>query len=361
MRYLCHLVYRLMGILILIILLNGCQSEKAQKLVQSVRAEQVKISHVNTTYYYAGVVGTHEDIDLSFQVGGKIAHRFVQEGDNVEPGQLLASLDTQDLILQEQNLAADVKLEESTVANSKSDLNRYTPLVSKGYVSKSFYDQAKTKYLTDLDRLAQTKSELGLAQRKLAYANLYAESPGIITKTFATEGQVVSAGKPILRMARIDKKVIIIYVPEQRIEQFQNIGEVNFNLWAYPDKQYKATVSEIAGEADPMTRTYKVQLKILNPDSFIRLGMTANVQIQEKGSGESILTLPLTAISYETPEPSVWVINLKDMTVQPIVVTLGEFKNNQITINSGLSVGQWVVTDGVNNLRPGQKVKILNE
>lgn len=354
MRYLSSLV----TLLLFSILLIGCQQHPDQ--VRPVRATQVQSTLSAKHYTYAGVVHGHDDVVLSFQVGGKITERYAKIGDTVKPKQLLASLDKNDLLLNIQNLKEEVSSAGSAVALSKSDLGRYSVLVQSGHISKSAYQQAQTKYATDQANLGKAQSSLSLAQRKLEYADLYADYTGIITKVFAEVGQVVSPGQQIFQLARTDTKQIFISVPEQRIQQWEHVSKITVTLWAYPDRKYEAKIREVAGEADAVTRTFTIKLDVINPDVYMRLGMTATVEIDEYHP-QPVVTLPLTAIYYEKQAPLVWVINIKDMTVQPVKVTLGEYQDNSIIITSGLKAGQWVVTAGVNKLRPGQKIKLLEK
>jgi len=353
-RYLSNLV----TLAIFTAILNGCHQNPDP--VRSVRAEQVQSSQFAKHYSYAGVVHGQDDVILSFQVGGKMIDRYVKIGDKVKPDQLLASLDKHDLILTIQNLDEEVHSTESALALSESDLGRYSTLLKNGYISKSVYQQAQTKYQTDQASLGKAKSALALAERKLEYADLFADYAGIVTKVFAEVGQIVSPGQQIFQVARTDIKHILISVPEQRIQQWEHVNKITVTLWAYPERKYAAKIREIAGEADSVTRTFNIKLDVINPDMFIRLGMTANVEIDEYRP-QSVITLPLTAIYYQAQTPAVWVINMKNMTVRPITVTLGEYQDNNVIVTSGLNSGQWVVTAGVNNLRPGQKVKLLEE
>lgn len=354
-----HSLCKLVILTTLILHITACgKSDEPQ--IRPVRAQQVQLSNVAAHYSYAGVVRAHHDIVLAFQVGGKVTRRYVEVGEVVKAGQLLAKIDPKDLALDKKNMESQLKSDESSLALAKSDLSRYAPLVKAGHVSESFYEQAKTKYETDLAEVEKMKSTTELSNRKLEYTHLYADYSGIITKVEVSAGQVVSPGQAIMQMARNDEKEIVINVPEQRIAEWQHINKIEVVLWAYPKVKYSAKLREISGEADPVTRTYIVKLSVEKADEAMRLGMTANVLVDVLRDVPEII-VPLTAVYYQAQYPEVWVINQKDMTVQPVKVTLGDYENNQIVINSGLKSGQWVVTAGANSLRAGQKVKIVEE
>ncbi len=340
------------------IFISSCHHDVTQ--VRPVRAEQIKPTTLLSHYSYAGVVRAHNDVTLSFQVGGKISNRYVEIGESVAPGKLLAELDAKDLTLDVENIDAQLKSAKSTLLLSQNDLNRYKQLLSQGHISDSFFQDAKTKFETNSATVERIQASLQLAKRKLNYTKLYAEYPGIITKTLANAGQVVSPGQAVIQMARSDEKEIVINIPEQRIEQWQYINNVTVTLWAHPAVKYDAKIREISGEADPVTRTYVVKLSMTNPDKSVRLGMTANVEADEHTERPQIL-IPLTAVYYENNNPSVWIVNQEDMTVQPTKILLGGYEDNKIIVKGGLLAGQWIVTAGVNSLRKGQKVKLVDE
>jgi multidrug efflux system membrane fusion protein len=354
-----HSLCKILTTLILVSTLCACDKPTPTQ-VRPVRAEQVLLSNIAAHYSYAGVVRAHHDIVLSFQVGGKITRRYVDIGDNIKPGELLAEIDSKDLVLDVQNIEAQLKSEQSSLLLVKDDLQRYSPLVKAGHITQSFYDQAKTKYDTSVASVDKMQSSLDLAKNKLIYAKLYADYPGVITKVQASAGQIISPGQAVMEMAGTNEKEIVISVPEQRINEWQSINKINVTLWAYPKMHYAAKLREISGEADPATRTYTVKLSVIDADATMRLGMTANVQVDVLRP-KPMIVVPLTSIYYESRNPIIWVINPKDMTVQPVKVTLGAYENNKIIVDTGLKSGMWIVTAGVNSLRAGQKVKLVEE
>jgi len=353
-------MYKTTSILLVFLLLWGCSSHEKTSLPRPVQAIQLKAADVAAKYTYAGIVNPRYETPLAFRVGGKVATRTVDVGQQVHPGQLLATLDNKDLKINVDNKEAAVAESNSKVSLTKTDLDRYTPLLPKGYVSASQYHQIKSNYETAVAEQTRANSDLTNAKQQLSYANLISDYEGIITQTLVNPGQVVTAGQTIMQIALAGEKEVVIDVPEQRVNDWRNSNySLAVDLWAYPSDHYSAKVREISGNADPVTRTYKIKLSILNPNKDMQLGMTADV-IFKRYYQKPEMTLPISAIFYEGKQAKVWVINRNEMTVIPVAVNLGDFsENNSIIILSGLQLGQWVVTAGVHNLNPGQKITLL--
>lgn len=343
-----------------VVLIAACSSSDDSS-GRPVQAIIVQPSNISATYSYAGVVRSRYENPIAFRVGGKMISRLVEVGDTVHQGQLLAALDVQDLKLNLQNKEGQLRAAETDMQLAKKEMERYSPLVKTGVISASQFHQITAKYDTSVAHVQQVKSDYNEAQQQLTYANLYADYDGVVTAIQASPGQVVNAGQPIMQIARTGEKEIAISVPEQRIEQWhQKAGNMIVTLWAYPQKHYTVKIREIGGDADPATRTYTVKLTVLNADAVMRLGMTANVTVEEH-SKLSQLTVPLTAVFYQDNQPHVWVINSADMRVQSTPITLGNYVGNNVGVTSGLKAGQWVVTAGIHSLSPGQKVSLLRD
>ncbi len=344
------------------LLLVSCSQPPAKKPIRLVRTVTVEATGVVSKYVYAGVVKARYEIPLSFQVSGKMASRLVEVGDKVKPQQLLAELDANDLkiqlhIRQQKLISAKTNLELT-----QAELKRYEPLVKNGYISASQLHQVRAKQETALADYNQANADLDEAERQLSYAQLYSEKAGVIIDVLASPGEVVSAGKPVLKMATTNETEIAINVPEQRIAQWQEgKGDVDVVLWAYPRKHYKAKIREIDSDTDPATRTFLVKLTIPDADAKMQLGMTANVTFAVKKSKQQI-AIPLTSVFYISEQPYVWVVNPKDSTVQPQAVTLGEWADqDNYLVKSGLINGQIIVTAGVHQLNRGQEVNIMRD
>ena len=191
------------------------------------------------------------------------------------------------------------------------------------------------------------------------YASLAADADGVVTGIDAEVGQVVTAGAPVVRVARTDEKEVVIGIPEDKVELLRKTSEVSVRLWANQGEAIPGTIREVSPVADPATRTYTVKVAIpARPD--IRLGMTATVEIASLSDpmrGATALRVPLSALVHHQGATSVWVVEKGAVRMVPVQVA-GQV-DNDVILGGGVQAGQQVVTAGVHLLKNGQKVRIL--
>jgi RND family efflux transporter MFP subunit len=116
-------------------------------------------------------------------------------------------------------------------------------------------------------------------------------------------------------------------------------------------------VREVAPQADAATGTYVAKVRLDNPPDTMRLGATILGQVRIQS--ESVIQLPGTALTQSEGKPAVWVVDPDKKTVSLLPVTIGRFDTSSIILVDGLRDGDLVVTAGVQALRPGQEVRLL--
>jgi multidrug efflux system membrane fusion protein len=161
----------------------------------------------------------------------------------------------------------------------------------------------------------------------------------------------------VLKLAHSGEKEVVVNAPEGQLARFKVGQEVGINLWSDPSKMFAGRIREIAGGADAATRTYAVRVSALSVPASAQLGMTATVLFNPTADAKLVL-LPLTAVANERADPAVWVVDPKTSKVNLRKVAIGQFREDGVTITSGLDAGDVVVTAGVHKLKPGQVVRI---
>ncbi len=202
-------------------------------------------------------------------------------------------------------------------------------------------------------------AQLNQATNQLQYTDLLADRDGVVTALEAEIGEVVTAGQPIVKLARLDEKEIHIDIPEQRVAEIELHQKVRVTLWASGDKQIQARIREIAAAADPASRTYRVKTTLLEGQDEVRLGKTATVWIPVTTSPR--LAVPLSAVftpQNEPERPRVWLVNEEASTVRSVPVQLGESLDGEHIVVAGVVSGQLVVSAGVQRLAEGQAVRL---
>jgi RND family efflux transporter MFP subunit len=265
-------------------------------------------------------------------------------------------LDPQDLQLAQAQSIAALRASESNRDLAKAELKRYQDLRDKNFVSQALLDSKETAY-----KAAQANYEQAVAATKnqsnqTGYTTLVADVDGVVTSVDAEVGQVVAAGSPVVRVAQLGEKEIVIGIPEDKVDTLRRVGDVKVRVWAHPNDLITGKIREISPIADPATRTFTAKVSIPDAPADVRLGMTAYVNFASK-TATPWIKVPLTALLPQDGGSAVWVV--ENNVAKLVPVQIGAPVGNDILLVGGVVSGQTVVTAGVNSLKPGQKVSIL--
>lgn len=342
-------------------LLAACS--KAPEKVEDIRPVRVTVlspANADVTSELPGAVQARYESQLGFRVGGKIIARQVDVGTVVKRGQVLMRLDPKDLQLAQAQAVAAVSSAASNRDTAKADLKRYQELRGKNFVSQAVLDAKDTAFKAAQATYDQAEAAFKGQLNQTAYATLESDVDGVVTAINAEAGQVVAAGTPVVSVARQGAKEVVVGAPENQVDQLRRSSDVQVRLWADPKQLIRGTVREVSPIADPVTRTYAIKIAIPDDTPNVKLGMTAYAAFISKTSDDAI-KVPLTALLRVQDHSVVWVVEgaaVRQVRQVPIEIT-GQH-GNEVWIRGALKAGQQVVTAGVNQLKPGQKVTILD-
>jgi multidrug efflux system membrane fusion protein len=306
---------------------------------------------------YPGEVRARHETDLAFRVAGKIVARSADAGARVKKGQVLARLDPEDARLAARAAVAQRASAESEVTLAKAEMERHADLLAKKFISQSAFDAKQNAYNSAVARAEQARSQAAITANQASYTTLVADADGVVVSVAAEPGQVVAAGQPVLRLAHAGEKEIVINAPESQLARFRPGQPVSVSLWAEPSTPFAGRIREVAGGADPATRTYAVRVTAIDPPASAQFGMTANVHFAAAADAGLVL-LPLTAIARERADPAVWVVDPATQRVKLRPVTVAQYREDGATVTAGLSPGEIVVVAGVHRLKPDQAVRV---
>jgi len=327
--------------------------------VRPVLTQRVMPGGVANRDIYSGELRARYETDMGFRVAGKIVARPVDAGARVSKGQVLARLDPEDAKLAAHGAQAQLASAESDFVLAKSELDRHADLLNKKFISQSAYDVKQNAFNAAKAKVEQARSQAAITGNQASYTNLVADADGVVISVAAEPGQVVAAGQPVLKLARAGEKEVVLNAPEGQLARFKPGQDVAISLWASPEKIFRGRVREVAGGADPVTRTYSVRVTAIDAPADAQLGMTANVAFAPAADSQLVL-LPLSALAGDRAQPAVWVVDPATGKVQMKPVTVGQFREDGVSITGGLAPGDVVVTAGVHKLRAGQAVRVAD-
>jgi RND family efflux transporter MFP subunit len=169
-------------------------------------------------------------------------------------------------------------------------------------------------------------------------------------------GPVVAAGQPVARLAHDGEREAAIQVPENALQQVRQQKQFSVTLWA-GKQQFEGSLRELAGDADPATRTYAARISLPHA-SALALGQTVTVTLSGSSTAQS-LRLPLTALLDEQGKHYVWVVDDKTLRVSRRPVVVQHIDSQSVTLQGGVRPGEKVVSAGVHLLHDNQRVTLL--
>jgi len=352
----------LVAILGIAALIGGCKGEAAVKeeAVRPVKVTIIEPAAQGRTLTYSGVVRPRIESALGFRVAGKIVARSVNVGDRVEVDQIIARLDETDLKLAENAARAAVASARSRRDVANDNLERAKVLLPKAIISQAAYDTRRNELDAADAALDAAEAQLRQAVNAVGYATLKVDKAGMVTAVTGEPGQVVSAGQAVVTLAEAGETEIAVAVPEQDAGRLTIGQQARITLWAGPRVSVEGRIREIAGQADPSSRTYAVRIAVGTPPQTMRLGMTASIALTI-GDEAAPMVLPLTALTEGESGPVAFVVDQVNKVVRKTAVTIAGISGDGVRIADGLHVGDMVVTAGVQFLRDGMHIRIPGE
>ncbi len=343
---------------------GGCSKPAPQpEPVRAVKVIKVEASGMEASTEYSGEVRARVETRLGFRVAGKLIKRQAEVGQRVKVGQVLAQIDPQDYKLAADAARAGVTSAATNRDLAAADFKRFQALKDQNFISGAELERREASLKSAQAQLDQAQVQLKSQGNQAGYATLVADVAGIITAVEAEQGQVVSAGAPVVRIAQDGARDVVFNVPEDRVRQW-NVGtEVSIKRWADTNQTTGQTVGrirEIAASADPITRTFPVKVSV-DAAQAPALGSTVVVQPPSSMAGVQAIKLPTSALFQQGQASYVWVLDSASMTVKSTPVQIATADGNQAVIAAGLAPGMLVVAAGVHVLSPDQKVTIYNE
>lgn len=340
-------------------LLAACrpEAETPPPEIRPVRTVTIAPRNAGVPVVLTGRIQARDEAALAFRISGRMTERPVNLGDRVEPGQLVARLDPQN----ERNAvrAAEAHLSgaQGQLTNARANLRRQESLAAKGFIARAELDRAQETFQTAQAQVDAARAQLKVAEDQVEFTELKADAEGVLIAIGAEPGEVVQAGRMIVQLARQGGRDAVFDVPSQVIRTAPADPEIT--VWPIDEPSAKAVghVREVAPQADPVTRTFRVRVGLVDPPPAIRLGATVTGQmVVDSGV---VIEIPATALTQNNQHPAVWLVDPETSTVSLRNVDVLRFDPSAVVISKGLAPGDIVVTAGVQALYPGQKIRLL--
>ncbi|HUI83702.1 MAG TPA: efflux RND transporter periplasmic adaptor subunit [Candidatus Binatia bacterium] len=350
----------------------------------------VKRETIATSLAIAGQFVPYQNVELHAKVAGYIRNIYVDIGDRVHRGQVLAVLEIPELIAQVDEAKAAVHHAEEEIQRAQSDVARAqadnvalhanavrlvnTDKARPGLIAQQELDDATAKDRASEAQVEAAKSALAAAKQQLAvaqanqqhyaalsdYAKIMAPYDGVVTWRFSDTGALVQAGTsntsglPVVTLAQVDVLRLRIPVPESLAAKIRIGDSADVHVQA-TGEHFTGKVTRFTGALDPSTRTMQVEIDVPNPNYHLQPGMYADVNLLSNRKSNA-LTVPIEAIRRGDNRTSVLVVDPQDR-VQSRDVQLGVQSSNDVEILAGLGEGERVIVGNLGSYQPGELVR----
>ncbi|CAH1672079.1 MULTISPECIES: efflux RND transporter periplasmic adaptor subunit [unclassified Chelatococcus] len=345
----------------LVVILPGlaaCQREEAKppspvRIVRTITVEkQPEAAHT----IFTGHVEAQDRAALSFRIGGRMAERTVGIGATVSEGEVVARLDPENELNDLRSARAALTAAQGLLRKAENQFQRQSHLLERNVTTRADFELAEQGRTAARAQVDAAQARVTSAEDVVGFTTLKADAPGVVTRVGAEPGEVVTPGRMIVELARRDGRDAVFEVPADVIRSLTPNAPVRVALASDPGVTVSGRVREIAPQADPVTRTFRIRVGLSDPPPAFRLGSTVSGTIA--GSDASVIAIPATALKQQGQEFGVWIVDPQKLTVSMRKLDIVSADPATALVGKGLSLGDIVVTAGVNQLRHGQQVRL---
>ena len=310
-------------------------TNEANRVIKVV-AKTIQSTKGSSNLHYSGTIEPQQTIPLSFEGVGTVERVFVQAGDMVRKGQVLATIDKAD----------DIALDVATVAKYKQARDAYNRL-------KSVYEKgslSEIKWVEIETNLKEAESQMQLSKSSIRKCTMRAPTDGMIGKRNIEPGQNSVSLRAPMELVKIETVLVKISIAENEISRIKKGQKAVFTISALNGRSFEGVVSNVGIVADEISRTYEVKIKTKNPGYEIKPGMVCDVNLNTNIETD-LLYISKNAVSKDGDGKNyVFVVSADKKHVTKQEVTLGYYSETGIEVASGLSAGQTVVVEGKEKL-----------
>jgi RND family efflux transporter MFP subunit len=325
-----------------IFLLIALPSNAEESTSLPVEVVEVHFSEYAKAVRISGLLENKSEQSLGFKISGLVSKVYVDEGEFVKKGQLLAVLDLEEI-------DAEVSKAKSVLANAEHNLQRFTSLQGQNALSMDQLQAAQT-------RMDVAKSDLTVAQFNRRYAVIKAPESGRVLGRGLEPNEWVNAGQPVFVFAA--KKtgwVLSTGITDKDIVRTRLGDKAELYFDAYPNQQFLATVSEVAGRADASTQTFKIELRLEATKNNLLAGFVGHGRVYP-AEKENLALLPLTALlRADGKQAEVYVLD-EENKAHLRLINVAFIEGSRMAVRSGIEEGERVVTQGTPYLSEGRLV-----
>lgn len=323
---------------------NDAASDEDEEETPAIPVETSRAIRGDIYAMYSGTapIEAFAEAEVIAKVAGEIERILVEEGDDVESGQVLARLDGD-------RLRFELMQAEANLRKLERDYQRNVDLRDKSLISVGDFE--KIKY--EMDAL---EASYNLAKLELSYTEIRAPIDGVVSERFVKVGNTIPVNAPMFRVTSLEPLVSYLHVPEREYRRIQSGQPATIQVDALSETNFEATVARVSPVVDPETGTFKITVEVSDPTRRLKPGMFGRINIVYDMRAQA-LQVPRSAIVDEAGEMSLFVV--EDSIAHQRAIEIGYTNRGQIEILSGLTGDEDIIVVGQTALKQGSKVSVI--
>src|SRR5579885_2969256 len=342
---------------------EAADADAAAGTLQTAAVVRVTRGPIRNTLTVAGNFKPFQDVDVHAKVAGYIRNIYVDVGDHVKEGQVLAILEVPELNAQLAGADAAVRRSQQEIRRAQGDLDRAKSAHAAAHAMYKRLSQAAEQ---QQGLVAQQALEVAEASKKqyaamANYTRIVAPFSGVITTRYADTGALIAAGTnsstqsmPVVRLAEVSKLRLVLPIPESVAAQIHVGDPVKVRVQAL-NQDFVGKVSRFADSLDMQTRTMETEIDFANKDGRLMPGMYTETALVLAAKKDALL-IPIEAVSQNGSDATVLVADSNGLLAERSV-TLGIQGKTMVEVLSGLTTQDRVVIGSRSQFRAGQKVQ----
>ena len=352
----------------------GCSKAQSDTTIVPVRTDTVRKIDTGSTNVYSANIQPYQQVDLAFQSSGYIVSikqvrdanghiRNIDQGDYVTGGTVLAVVQKDQYQQKLDQAKASLAKANAEHERAKLSFDRMTALYKAGAATQPDYDDTRAQEQSTQAAVDNANSQIAEAQLALSYCDLRAPFDSYVLKRNVDLGTLVGPATNGFSLGDTRTVKAVFGVPDTAIGRIKLGSPQTVTTEALPNP-FSGHVTAISAAADPKSRVYSVEVRIDNPKNELKAGMIGSITLGTPSPAGGVMVVPISAVVRSPSNTNGFAVYVPEGTgdvvkVQTRDVTLGSTYGNMIAVESGLQVGDRVVTSGTNMIKAGDEVKII--
>lgn len=352
----------------LFLLLAGCSNGSSEIGKNSINIAEAGPSAFSGEIRLTGILEAENSVALTAQLSGTVSSVNASEGQKVQKGETIISLDKNELLVQLDQARANLEKSKAAADQAKiayddieKEFQRSQKLFKEGVIAPkelemvtSKRDQARLQYdSAQKAGLAAAQDSVKMIELNLAKTDIKSPFSGILVSRNLTAGENVSPGTPVASVVSIDSLILTANIPDTLVNYLQTGQKTEVTCNSLPGKTFSGEIIFISPVSLASGQSFPVKIRVNNPDWLLKAGMPASSILHYKENAP--LVVPNSALLKQGSKTFVYVVQEGKAVKTPVVTGLAN--DTHTIILGGLQAGELIVIEGTDTVTEGDVIK----